>query len=167
MLAPSLLCSLPFAIADRLWGWSQGQRFVGLVVLAGSTGIFAASQGLLNWQIFAVAGATFIGMFGGRLTDGVRGTFSQKGLRGLLYAGIPIGFALVTWSWIPLLTILPFAVLNGFIAWACSKLFPADQTLIAEPLTGLVLGLLNLSALGVAIQLGAHTSLYPLTMPTL
>lgn len=147
MFAPLILCSFPFAIANRLWGWSQGARFIGIALLMGSTGMFVASLGYEGWRLAGLVASAGLGFFLGRLHDGVRGTYGQKALRGLLYVGEPIGNALTTWHWQPLLIIPIFTALNGFIAWACSKLPVKDSTMIAEPLTGFALGGLNLGAL--------------------
>ena len=148
--------ALVYGWCNHEWGMSGGwPKIVTCVVMFFPTMFAAKIIGMTNDHA-AIAGLIMaFGDYMGRVSDGVRGTYLQKALRGWRYLGVPIGLTLLTGN--------PWAMLaaaffwqGGLIAWALSHLVqpPADPTAFAEPTDGTIRGLLNLLGLHFAVAAG-------------
>lgn len=157
-----VIASIVWGIANRLWGSDHPINKWMAASLVFFPTIFCGVIFGLTANMAALAGIiAVVGFFLGRISDGVRGTYLQKGLRGWKYSGIPLGFMLLTgnpWALLP----LPFFWQGGVGEWACAKLVKhgTDYTAIAEPVDGTIRGLLNLTALHLAIAGGAVIHLW-------
>jgi len=152
-----IIGALGWGIANRLWGSDHPiNKFMAASLVFFPT-IFCGTIFGLTANMAAIAGIIAVaGFFLGRISDGVRGTYLQKGLRGWKYSGIPLGFMLLTGNPVAALA-LPFFWQGGAGEWAAAKLVKpgSDYTAWAEPADGMLRGFLNLLGLHLAIAAGA------------
>ncbi len=118
--------------------------------------MFVDNLGFADWQSIAAFPLVSIGFYAGRISDGVRGTFFQKAMRGWHYLGIPIGLYLLLgspWILIPCL----FFWQGGLIHWLSHRVLgdEVDYVARAEIIDGYIRGAIQLVALCLAAAHGA------------
>ena len=154
------LTSVQWALGNRFWGSGDEEDDIGKTGAAAwigfSTTLFLFYLGAPAELCAGGMATTTVGFWLGRVTDGIRGSWLQKSLRGWKYGLIYVGMAVVLWSWWPLVPLL-FFWQGGVAHWASWRFItvPAiDHTKCAELADGLVRGAIFLSCVAVVLSGG-------------
>lgn len=112
-----IFCCILGGAANRFWGWDQGIKPLAAILFGIAVSLFIAVTGFPVFIGLLALPCTAAGFYLGRITDGVRGTFLQKSLRGWKYGLIYIALTIITkslWMMSPML----FFWQSGAIHWA-------------------------------------------------